>query len=98
MKPETKSTMEVLMVLILLAWALTFTLPGSQTPAHTPTQTTPRQAVMIQGVSLSSDSNALIDYFADGVWREEQETIFENIDQTFTPYTINNEPVVTSHF
>lgn len=101
----TKSTLEVLLVLVLLGWAMTFTLPYHFTtevvrkPSPQTTQViVPREKLIISGIPVNSSSDVLIDYFADGVWREEQETIFESIDRTFTPYTINAEPVTTSSF
>jgi hypothetical protein len=103
-KNPSKSTFEVFLVLILLTWALTFTLPYHYTtlpptPIVTKENSTPKQpSLIIAGIPVNSSSDALIDYFVDGVWNEEQETIFENIDKSFTPYTINSEPITTSSF
>jgi hypothetical protein len=100
MHPTTKTNMEILLVITLLAWVLTFPVKDNrqaQLPQTPPQQA--QQAIIIKGVALNSGSDVLIDYFADGVWREEQETFYEHIDKAFLSEEDYNEPLtITSDF
>lgn len=110
MSDKSKEIMEVLMVFVLLLTVLSTEVPSVVTPSRTretmqelepvtlPVSRTASTEVVISGVSLDSGSEALIDYFADGVWREEQDTLFDKVDISFTPFVIDSLPIITTDF
>lgn len=110
MSDKTKEVMEVLMVFILLTWVLSLKMPINSTQNNTPTvafvaqptvvkiPVATRTRITVSGISLDSSSDALIDYFADGIWREEQDTMYEKLDKAFSPVIINATPVTTTDF